>query len=279
MQYIPFENISMHSNAEPVVLSREKLLDKILVQRRGGCCLELNGAFGMLLQDLGYRVRFVPCWVYAGAERGHASKKAKFRVQQTHFVLLVHAPNQTETFLVDVGLGEPPCHPLPYILGKITSTPDGMKSRIVQDPRGTWKDGRGRERSCHILEWFHRDTWEPRLQWDICDTNFDKEPTDLCKSLLHYQYVIPILTHPNSTFSKKLIVCVLNRYEKLTLSGRVLKRTSPRFGNPVATTICLESQDDIKRVLRDEFGIETSLLRFELNRSDNHQNCKIWDHL
>lgn len=282
LQFIPFENISMHVVAErdPVVLAWDKLLHKILVQRRGGCCLELNGAFGIFLQELGYRVQFVSCWVYAGAERGHASKKAKFRVQQTHFVLLVQAPSDAQKYFVDVGLGEPPCHPLPYILDRQSVTPDGMKSRISLDPRGIWKDGTGRERTCHILEWFQNDTWEPRLQWDVCDASLKKEQVDLSSRLLDYRYVIPILTHPKSTFSRKLIVCLLNRNEKVTLSGLALKQTSPRFVNPVTTAKKLESKDDILNVLRDEFGMDISLLsELKVNPYDERRNGKIWDHL
>ncbi|GAX20256.1 arylamine N-acetyltransferase [Fistulifera solaris] len=284
LQYIPFENISMHLVSEddaPVVLEREKLLHKILTQQRGGCCLELNGAYAILLQELGYRVQFISCWVYAGAERGHASKKAKFRVQQTHFVLLVQPPNDdTVKYLVDVGLGEPPCHPLPYILNQETVTPDGMQSRIVEDPRGSWKDGSGRERKCHILEWFKNNGWEPRLQWDACDAVFDKDHIDVSSSLLCYQYVVPILTHPKSTFSRKLIVCLLNRNEKLSLSGWTLKRTSPRFVNSVITTESVESQDELKQILRDEYGMDISWLSdLTVNRSNDHHAGKIWDHL
>ncbi len=282
LQYIPFENISMHLAGEeaPVVLEREKLLHKILIQQRGGCCLELNGAYGILLQELGYRVHFVSCWVYAGAERGHASRKAKFRVQQTHFVLLVQPPKDTQKYIVDVGLGEPPCHPLPYILNRKTTTPDGMESRIAEDPRGSWKDGSGRERKCHILEWFHNNAWEPRLQWDACDVSYDKDHIDASSSLLCYHYVIPILTHPKSTFSRKLIVCLINRNEKLTLSGWTLKRTSPRFGNSISTTKSVESQDELKQILRDAFGIQISLLSdLTVNRSNDHHAGKIWDHL
>ncbi|GAX09419.1 arylamine N-acetyltransferase [Fistulifera solaris] len=273
LQYIPFENISMHLADEkaPVVLEREKLLHKILIQQRGGCCLELNGAYGILLQELGYRVQFVSCWVYAGAERGHASKKAKFRVQQTHFVLLVQPPKDTKKFLVDVGLGEPPCHPLPYILNQKTTTPDGMQSRIAEDPRGSWKDGSGRERKCHILEWFNNNAWEPRLQWDAHDAVLDTNLFDASSSLLRYQYVVPILTHPKSTFSRKLIVCLLNRDEKLTLSGWTLKRTSPRFGNSIITTKSVESQNDLRKILR--------LSDLTVNRSNEHHAGKIWDHL
>jgi arylamine N-acetyltransferase len=138
-EYVPFENISMHlsQKEEPVVLERDKLIHKILVQGRGGCCLELNGLFHLFLKQLGYAVQLVPCWVNAGRERGHKSKKAKFRVQQSHFFLLVSASKKM--WMVDVGLGEPPCHPLEYGLNQQTQqTPDGMKSRIVWDPRGPW---------------------------------------------------------------------------------------------------------------------------------------------
>jgi arylamine N-acetyltransferase len=311
LQYIPFENLSMHFDPKtsadrnasdtdtdfdtepPVVLSQDILIDKILIRRRGGCCLELNGLFRMLLDALGYpTTTFVPCWVFAGPERGHGSKKAKFRTKQSHFVILVsilhlnqHQPDHdygtahtvtttascststsnSSSYIVDVGLGEPPLGPLVYshdMLNQAQETPEAMQSRLVWDPRGTWFDGQGRQRKCILLEWLVHagpqqnqeglsssrssdKVWEPRLQWDINDAPLEHEhdhassavstrpPTGLeanGPSLESFRYVIDILTEKKSSFARKIIVCRLTRTEKMTLSGRTLKITSDRFG-------------------------------------------------
>ncbi len=53
---VPFENLSIHL-PEPISLGADDLIDKIVVRRRGGFCYELNGAFALLLQALGFQVR------------------------------------------------------------------------------------------------------------------------------------------------------------------------------------------------------------------------------
>jgi len=166
LRYIPFENLSMHgcrdlsNNAcdEPVIpLNLPLLYNKVLERNRGGCCFELNGLLGHYLLELGYPVvKLVPCWVYAGPERGHArSKKAKFRTRQTHAFLLVRT-HDGQSYIADVGLGEPPLHPLKYgkdMLDEEQITPEGMRSRIVREERD-WVDGDGRVRKCLLLEWW-----------------------------------------------------------------------------------------------------------------------------
>ena len=164
LRYIPFENLSLHGcrpgggdDEPPIPLSLPLLHDKILRRKRGGCCFELNGLLGHYLLELGYFVKLVPCWIYAGPERGHSSsRRAKFRTRQTHAFLLARTPGVEESFIVDVGLGEPPLHPLRYgpsVLGVTQRTPDGMQSRVVQEER-EWTDGDGRVRRCLRLEWW-----------------------------------------------------------------------------------------------------------------------------
>ena len=192
LRYIPFENLSFHGGCRqnniiagdgetepPIPLSLPLLYDKILRRKRGGCCFELNGLLGHYLLELGYPVvKLVPCWIYAGPERGHSSsRRAKFRTRQTHAFLLVRTTTSTSTcnsggdsFIVDVGLGEPPLHPLRYgpnVLGVAQRTPDGMQSRIVREER-EWTDGDGRIRRCLRLEW-----WRP------CRACFERRGRDI----------------------------------------------------------------------------------------------------
>lgn len=224
LQYMPFENIVMHRSEKKkrelnstnddngdldssiIQLSREELIKKLLIFELGGCCLELNGLLSMLLKELGYEsVKLVPCYVFAGKERGHRNKKAKFRVTASHFVLLVtisreymmmNVPKpdtggnntfnctheQCNSFIVDVGLGEPSLWPMEYVLDKEQFSPEGMTSRMVWDK--PWIDRVGTKRQCIVLEWLvgsianekekeegivttSSSIWEPRLQWQV----------------------------------------------------------------------------------------------------------------
>jgi len=55
---VPFENLSIHLG-EPISLAPGDLLAKVVSRHRGGFCYELNGAFALLLEGLGFGVRRV----------------------------------------------------------------------------------------------------------------------------------------------------------------------------------------------------------------------------
>ena len=46
---VPFENLDIHLG-HPILLKEAKLFEKLVTQRRGGFCYELNGLFTALLQ-------------------------------------------------------------------------------------------------------------------------------------------------------------------------------------------------------------------------------------
>jgi N-hydroxyarylamine O-acetyltransferase len=97
---VPFENLSIHLG-EPIRLDDEGLLDKIVRRRRGGFCYELNGAFALLLRDLGYAVTMHPARVWTGDGYG---------VPLDHMALQVRLDGVP--WLVDVGFGRFSHHPL-----------------------------------------------------------------------------------------------------------------------------------------------------------------------
>lgn len=59
LRRIPFENADILQGAE-IVLEPEVLVDRLVASRRGGFCYQLNGAFAVLLETLGYRVDRLP---------------------------------------------------------------------------------------------------------------------------------------------------------------------------------------------------------------------------
>lgn len=61
LQSIPFENLSVTDFDEPVSLEPEALMHKLLLCKRGGFCFELNGAFMLLLNALGFNAWLCSC--------------------------------------------------------------------------------------------------------------------------------------------------------------------------------------------------------------------------
>lgn len=110
---VPFENLYTHMDIR-IVLETPWLYDKIVVQRRGGFCYELNGLFAELLRHLGYSVELLAARVFGGEKLGPPFD---------HLALLVDG-----AWLVDVGFGAFSLHPLSW-----TSRED------QQDPYGVFR--------------------------------------------------------------------------------------------------------------------------------------------
>src|SRR5688572_4103465 len=66
---VPFENLDIHWK-RPITIDTAKFYDKIVGEKRGGFCYELNGAFNELLRSLGFQTRLVSARVFNGSEHG-----------------------------------------------------------------------------------------------------------------------------------------------------------------------------------------------------------------
>lgn len=64
---VPFENVALHYSATHTLsLELDDLYNKVVVQSKGGYCVELNALFAALLRGLGYSVLTVGGRVRAG---------------------------------------------------------------------------------------------------------------------------------------------------------------------------------------------------------------------
>ena len=98
MTAVPFENLFVTQGIR-VTTDSESSFDKIVHEGRGGWCFELNGAFGALLEAIGFRVTRLGAAVLLGGPSTVID----------HLVLEVVAD---EPYLVDVGFGESFIQPL-----------------------------------------------------------------------------------------------------------------------------------------------------------------------
>ena len=120
---IPFENLDIHWQ-RPIVVDVDRFLHKILAERRGGFCYELNGAFAALLRALGFEVTLLSARV--------ANANGELGPDFDHMTLLVDGE-----WIADVGFGDSSLVPL-----RIDGTPDG-NYRVLD----------GRYPSLHGDEW------------------------------------------------------------------------------------------------------------------------------
>lgn len=92
---VPFENLDIHYK-QWIELVPEKFYSKVVEQKRGGFCYELNGLLYDVLHDLGFHTYLIACSVYI-------QPLEKFGPYFGHVAIMVN--NGEEQWLVDVGFG------------------------------------------------------------------------------------------------------------------------------------------------------------------------------
>jgi N-hydroxyarylamine O-acetyltransferase len=243
---IPFENTSQHGVGPQLpCLDVEATVTKLMEHKRGGFCFELNGLLSYWLEEIGYKVTRVPGTVLF--EDGTPKSE-----EASHLILVVQCIEVTEEgtskkslFFVDVGFGEPSLHPLRYddeFFAKMQVTPEGMKSQIVRDGDFVY------------LYWEKEGRMIPRLRWNYSASHLSPSP-----SLSDFQAGLQSVLHPESIFSKKLVVTKLTRDRKYTLAGSRFKVTGPprfaEFGEPTIDIRHLSSEEEAHEILQEVFGI------------------------
>jgi N-hydroxyarylamine O-acetyltransferase len=101
---VPFENLDIHWK-RPIVIDIDRFYAKIVDDRRGGFCYELNGLFNELLTSLSFQTRLISARVFDGTTHGPEFDHAA-----------VIATIGGEEYLADVGFGALTAEPLRFVL-------------------------------------------------------------------------------------------------------------------------------------------------------------------
>ena len=222
---IPFENIDPLLGIPVDDLRPEKLLDKLVYRRRGGCCYESNGLMAYVLERIGFSVSALagrPIWMDAAATSGRLTA-------ESHQALAVGVPGVAGTFLIDVGFG-----------GQSPSAPLHLETDRVQQTRH--EPYRIRDLGDDlVLEALIRNTWQPLY-------TFADRPRPLIDMEVASWY---ISTCPKSFFVVGLSAGLITDNERILLRGRNLTVHRPEG----TERIRLDSAADVIAALVSRFDI------------------------
>ncbi|MEW9503084.1 arylamine N-acetyltransferase family protein [Jeotgalibacillus marinus] len=218
MLTIPFENLDVLEGRE-ITLDINALFNKIVLEKRGGFCYELNGLFYWLLQELGFET-----YMLSGSV---LSSEGKYGPEFDHMALLVRLD---EDYLVDVGFGDSVRSPL-AMLGKGNEDISGSY-RVKPDPS-------------HLNRYLSQkkmdEKWISKLRFTTTPRQFN-EFEEMC----NYQQ-----TSPQSHFTQKLTITLATEDGRMTLSEESLTITK----RDIKTQVTISSQKERERILRDKFGL------------------------
>lgn len=213
---LPFENLDIHAG-RPIAFTPEALDRKIVAQRRGGFCYELNSFFHDLLGDIGFRPRFAAARMFKDGKPG---------IPMGHMVLTVEADGAH--WLVDVGNGKSCREPLD-LAGSTESSAEGVRYRVGRIEGGL-----------AVLEAGPDGDWKPRFQ-------FDPESRSRAEFIPASQWM---QTSPESRFTQNRICTLALPEGRITLMNDTL--TIDRAGHVADHQV---GNEELELVLANYFGI------------------------
>lgn len=187
---IPFENLDIHANRK-IELDTGKIFEKIVLNRRGGFCYELNGLFFELLREIGFSSKMISGRVF-DKEKGYGN-------EYDHLAIIT-ALGDAE-FLVDVGFGEFVFHPLRLV-------PDLLQ----KDERGDFIIERHTDGYYRVSKLVNGE-WTPQYL-------FSTKPRAYLEfeGMCHYHQ-----TSPHTHFTKNRFLGIPTAEGRITLIGNRLK--------------------------------------------------------
>ena len=215
---VPYENLDILRNI-PLSLEIKDLYEKIVVNKRGGYCFELNALFNWLLCEIGFKT---------------TNYFARFLLDEPTIPMRRHRVIRVDIdgvyYLADVGVGSiTPERPLKLVENEETEI-RGLTYKLNKEPFLGWvlnlkKDGKWQK--------IYSFTEEQQLEVDYIQPNF------YCQH------------SPDSIFNKENMVAIRTETGKYTLDGNVFK-----IIDNGKITKKEYPENEIPEILKKYFGIE-----------------------
>ncbi|MEW9701209.1 arylamine N-acetyltransferase [Paenibacillus sp. SI8] len=190
----PFENLNIISNRTSTI-TKEHLVDKILLNGEGGLCYQLNPLLYLFLIENGFHARLIRGDVYNHDTNGWSN------LGRTHVTILLQ--HEGHTYLVDTGFGgNLPLKPVP-LNGETTSSYNGeFRIRATDIEHGDY-----------ILEMklSYKDT-----DWKLGYVFDTRRPLEDLSEANEVQQLVS--QHKDSRFNKTPLITRLNKDGNITLT-------------------------------------------------------------
>lgn len=222
---IPFENFCIIEHRASVI-AKDNLVRKLLVNKEGGLCYELNALLFFFLIDNGFHAVLTRGVVY------NNETQAYLTIGRTHATILL--AHEDQTVLVDTGFGgNLPLTPVPLTGETVTSRNGAFRARKAHSEHGDY-----------VLEMKlkHKDNdWRIGYAFDS-----RKHVTDVAE-LTEIQTIIA--EHPDSPFNKSPLITRRTDQGSVTLTGTSLTQW-------IDGAVTKEKIDSgrFKQLLKEHFG-------------------------
>ncbi|WP_053364658.1 arylamine N-acetyltransferase [Bacillus sp. FJAT-27251] len=192
---IPFENLCIMENRTRK-LTLDNLMDKILQQREGGLCYELNSVLYLFLKENGFDTALIRGVVFDPIRQEWS------RTGKTHVANLVR--HNGETYLVDTGFG-----------GNLPLKPVPLTGEVVTSRNGDFRAERAETEHGDFV--FYMKLKHKNQQWKIGYAFDSHDRVQNVETLNEIQTIVA--DHPESAFNKRTLITKLTETGNVTLTA------------------------------------------------------------
>lgn len=219
---VPFENLDIHWK-RPIFLDTGRFYEKVVNEKRGGYCYELNGLFNELLRSIGFQTRIVSARVFNGSSHGP---------EFDHAAIIVTISG--DEYLADVGFGDFAAEPLRFVLDEKQTDSTGayLIRRFDDDYLEAAKLDDSGWKSAYIFK-------------------------DVARNLSEFEEMNEFQQHsPASHFIKGKLCSIMTEKGRKTLTEKAFIVTM----NGDKTERAIDSDEIFSKTLGQEFRIEPNFL-------------------
>ncbi|CAN5550819.1 arylamine N-acetyltransferase [soil metagenome] len=215
---VPFENLDIHWK-RLTILDTEKIYKKIVEEKRGGFCYELNHLFYELLAEIGFQSKIISACVFNGND---------FGAEYAHLAILTKIDG--EEFLVDVGFGDFTAEPLKFVLDIEQTDENGVF--LIRKHTEEYFEVVKKEGENWVSEYIFKD-----LERDLYEFS----------GMCNFQQ-----TSPESHFTRGKVCSLMTEKGRKTLTDKKFIET----GNGEKSETEINSEEEFNRILERKFQIK-----------------------
>lgn len=221
LKAVPFENLDI-SLGRKIRLDEAGLWNKLIDQKRGGFCYEVNGLFAALLTEIGFDVTYLNA-------RDYHEEDGSFGIDFDHLTLMVRTQTESTRWLVDVGWGDTFTQPLDI----------DMRDEQVQGLRGYWIEPF--QSGYQLWQRGYTGKRERQYYFDLIPHTF---PTEYEETCIYHQ------TSPLSPFTKNRIITRATDTGRISLDNDRLIKTEN--GERTERQV---REEERAQLLQEHFGV------------------------
>jgi len=217
---VPFENLDIHWR-RPIILDDNCFYNKVVGEKRGGFCYELNGLFYELLKEIGFQNKIISARVSKG--------DGDFGAEYDHLAIITQIGS--DEYLVDVGFGSFTAEPLKFAVDV-----------EQQDDNGVFLIRKYDDSYFEVIKKTGDDAWQSEYIF-----------TPLGRDLMKFSEMCQFhQTSPESHFTRGKVCSLMTRGGRKTLTDEKFIETV----NGEKKEISVSSAEQFNRILMREFSIK-----------------------